>query len=70
MAQPLVHLISLQQKLAIHQDDSHSAVIIDETVLCAGLTSTTLKISTPPQFILETRMDRKTSKLSSPCFKE
>ena len=69
MAQPLAQLIHLQQKLACHQDDSHSAVIIDETVLCAVSTSASLKTSTPPQFILETRIDRKTSKLSSPCFK-
>ena len=70
MSQPLVQLIHLQQKLACHQDDSHSALIIDETVLCLGLTSTTLKRCAPPRFILETSVDRKTSKISSPCFKE
>ena len=65
-----MQLIHLQQKLACHQDNSHSSVIIDETVLCVGLTSTTLNVCAPPQFILETSIDRKTSKISSPCFKE
>ena len=42
----------------------------DEKVICAGLTSATLKTGTPPQFVLETIIDRKTSKLPSPHFKE
>ena len=56
MSQPLVRVIQFQEKLAYHHDDSHSAVIIGKTVLCAGLTSTTLKTSAPHQFILETKM--------------
>ena len=60
----------LQQKLACHQEDSHSTLMIDEILTFVGLTYETLKISTPIQFILETRIDMKSSKPSSACFKE
>ena len=50
---------ALAKKLACHQDDLDSTVMIDKVVLTICLTSEILKTSTPLQFISYSKTHRK-----------
>ena len=70
MAETLVLVIHLQQKISCYQDDSKSTVIIDEMLFYADVNSETIKTHAAPKFILGTRIYRKSNKPSSPSIKE